>query len=297
MKTLLCLLVFFLAPTVRAVGPEPAAFPAQAYLDLEDGEVISIFSAPGQNWKSCSADRACSALGWPDNTAKLRVLGKKRAVATPDIYDPQTKTMEEYYEVEFFYERIGPNGRRYKQSGRGWVDAASVRFKKMAPIYSTAAPSPTTDPNCPPEGVPGGKLGSERPSRLVTPLANKAVIATAEALMPAVGHCATRDTRTLASLTNQGNHYDTHVLPALRKVKLPDVTNQEGERLTRKQLIDIDSLARMLYSETGKCFKHGLHHPMAIAKVAVNRVHRTEQHGQFMAGPHAADKGPLARIT
>lgn len=292
MRFLLGVLISLLVSPLGAAGAEPAAYPANAYLDIEDGEVVSVFSIDGHNWRSCRSDPRCKPVGWPDNRAKLKVLRIKKGVKTPDLYDADSMTEEDFYEVEFTYERKGKDGRRYRQSGNGWIDAASVRFHRIAPMYATEASGPAAPPDC--TASPGACGTSDsRPTRLK----NEAVIAAAAALAPAVGQCVLRDQRVLGSLSNHGNHYDRFVLPVLRKVKLPQVLNEKGGRITRQQLYDIDALARMLYSETGKCFKRGLHHPMAIAKVAVNRTRRPEFADQFMAPPHASDKADLAKVA
>ena len=41
--------------------------------------------------------------------------------------------------------------------------------------------------------------------------------------------------------------------------------------MTTEDLVNIDSLARTIYGEMGKCFRKGLQYPIAAALVAVNR--------------------------
>lgn len=284
-------------PAASANDIAPTSFPIDAYLDLEEGETASVFTEPGHNWKSCAASSRCQAVGWPDNKSRIKLTGPKRIVPTPDIYTGEAKR-EEYYPIEFSYERIGRDGRRYMQSGKGWIDAASIRLKKVAPVYSTAAPERSGGLECSPDaGTDDAKFGAERGSKLTAPLQNLAILSTADAIHASVGMCVTKNPSDLARLSNTGNHYDNRVLPEMRRARVPAAVREDGKRMTREDLIAIDALARTLYSELGSCFKHGLQYPMAVAKVAVNRANATARHAEFIKPPHANGKSPLAKVV
>ena len=74
------------------------------YLDIEDDQIVSIFNAPGHNWKTCTKSNLCEPVAWPDNKATLRILGPAKKVKT---LNPYTDKMvdEDYLPVEYEYKR------------------------------------------------------------------------------------------------------------------------------------------------------------------------------------------------
>lgn len=69
--------------------------------------------------------------------------------------------------------------------------------------------------------------------------------------------------------------YDRIVLDKKNRAifdQVPDVKKENGERLTKQDLMDIDVLARTIYGEMDGCQKGAIQNFMAVAKVGLNRA-------------------------
>lgn len=104
---------------------------------------------------------------------------------------------------------------------------------------------------------------------------------------------------------NTYNPFDKLVLPKLNALDMDFINqiNQNGSQLFLNQkvlledIVAIDALARTMYAEMGICYKNGLHYPMAVAKIALNR---TRAEGKLFSSytnevPHA-DKSDLTKV-
>ncbi|WP_415061603.1 hypothetical protein [Bdellovibrio sp.] len=267
----------------------------KAYLDMEDDQIISVFNQPGMNWKNCAKDPACRSVAWPDNTAEIEIISdypQRMQVESPYTGELQE---EEYLEVKYRYKRT-VDGKVYTQEGQGWVDAAYVSLKKRSSFYGK-----TTEPSkdCPPGSKPSGK-GPKEVQKNLAPferaLSNTSVTETTKLLKEHVGACVI-DPKKNAVSAGSGNPYDNLVLPHLQKKGVPQIIKEDGKAMTKKDLIDIDALARTIYAEMAQCYKHGLHYPMTVAKIAVNRANEDRRAKEFIRGTHSSAKGDLAKVA
>lgn len=244
----------------------------QAFLDVEDDEIVSVFPKPGYNWKNCKQDPSCQPAGWLDNKAKIKVLSAPKKVNVPD---PRTGALEpqEFVLIDFSYERT-VDGKVYKKQGQAWIDNARLSKQKFKTFFGADSVSEKPE-NCPP--VKPNKAIEELKKNM-TPVTGKTdhqgVVAIANALNNTVGQC-------VRSATNNkplpsGHPFDSLVLPSIRN-KMPQIKGPDGKALTLQQVADIDALARTLYGEMAGCYKHGLQYPMSIAKIALNRSEASEK--------------------
>lgn len=264
----------------------------KAYLDLEDGQIASVFNKPGMNWKNCSADPSCRPVGWPDRGAFVEVTSNKPVKMM--VEDPYTgkKQMEEYVKIRYVYLRES-NGKTFSQTGEGWVDAAYVTYDKRSSVFG--ADSDLDPLNCPPTQKSAGAV-QQTVNALAQALGNQGVTGTAELLRGHVGACVINPRNPPKSY--QGEiPFDSYVLPHLKKNGVPKVTKEDGTPMTMQDLIDVDALARTIYAEMARCYKHGLQYPMAVAKIAVNRANTPSRRSEFIKGTHSGSKGSLAKVV
>lgn len=86
-----------------------------------------------------------------------------------------------------------------------------------------------------------------------------------------VGECPLKEPTVMPAKLPKENIFDTLVYNKLKKQKVPRLVNEQMRPMTTEDLINIDSLARTIYGEMGRCFRKGLQYPIAAALVAVNR--------------------------
>lgn len=262
------------------------------YLDIEDDQVVSVFNSPGNNWKTCSDSKSCKAIAWPDNSATLKILGPAKKIKTLNPYTDKL-VEEEYLPVEYEYKRL-VNGKIYHQKGQGWIDAAYTSTSKNQAFYTKSPLNKNPlDCKCPPGKICNKETESLRP--ITESLSNQSVVQDAEVLEKIIGDCALQNPK--APRFASGNPYDAHILPKLKNKTLPKIRREDGALMTHEDLINSDALARTIYGEMASCFKHGLHYPMTVARICVNRADNTPRHGEFIRGPHASGKGHLAQVV
>lgn len=280
--------------------------PYKAYLsNLEEGAQVTVFSEAGLNWKTCTKiiDTATQkeickeAVGWPNREANIQVLGQP---LIKKIEDPFTGELvdEEYVPVEFSYLVPVKDSFEFKE-GVGYIQKSLLTSKNLDSFYGQKV-APKKEPPCPPQ-INQKKL--MKPSQSVQQLAEVtqklAVNETAEAVYKSVGQCVVSPA-TKAPLPNQlpsGNLYDEMVFPQLVKQKVPPVQNEQNQPMTQADLIDIDALARTLYGEMARCYRYGLHYPIAVAQVALNRKNTPQRMSEWIDPPHNSSKPALSKIV
>jgi len=268
-----------------------------AYLNIEDGETVSVFNLEGMNWKVCSANTSCEPLAWPDNKSQIEIVGESKKVLTRDPYTGED-VLETYYPVRVKYERTA-DGMLYQKDLIGWIDASHVSLKKEDTFYGTSTtPAPPINPSpqiCPNKDP---KLGNCPLSEVTKAVENAAITNAADTLQDSVGQCAMKNPpKTKNDLSPNQMNYDLFALPLVNKAPLPIIEREDGKLMTRADLINIDAMARTLYAEIASCFKKGLHYPMTVARVMLNRVDNARYRTQFVDDPHSAKKPDLAKVA
>ena len=128
-----------------------------------------------------------------------------------------------------------------------------------------------------------GKTQPKRPSTLKA----------ATQIYDLVGECPLADPTVMPKKLSRENIFDSYVYAKLRKQKVPRLVNEQMKIMTSDDLINIDSLARTIYGEMGKCFRKGLQYPIAAALVALNRA---ENKPRFKEWTSSRTKRKLASV-
>lgn len=280
----------------------------KAFLDLEDGDMISVFSKPKFDYVTCPQDKGdkqskikeerepCKSVGWPDNTAEIEIISdetKQQMMWNPE---KRKNILTTFVKVKFKYKRM-VDGTQLEKKGEGWIDAGPLRQTKISTFYGNDS-KPKKE--CPPGNKP--KNPADEIKKIIEPVkpavSNHAVTAAAEAIMPKIGACVISPNQTSFKA---GNPYDNYAYPAVGKA-VPNIIKEDGKPLTREDMVAIDAWARTLISEQGvTCFRRGLHYPMSVLKVGVNRLEATKENPalrkQYISGDHVATKTDLAKIA
>lgn len=281
----------------------------KAYLDLEDGDKISVFTKPGFNYTTCATDKgdkngktkeqreACKAVAWPDNTVDdIEIISDEVKEFT--MWDPERRINRvfTFVKVRVKYERT-VNGVVNKQNKIGWIDAGPLRKKKVQSFYGNESKPKKV---CP----PGKKSSSpayeikKTLEPLNSAISNTSVAGVAELIAPKIGACVITPKQTTFKA---GNPYDNYAYPAVSK-SVPNITKEDGTPLTREDMVAIDAWARTLISEQGvTCFRRGLHYPMSVLKVGANRLEAVKTspglRKQYINGDHIPLKSDMAKLA
>jgi len=268
----------------------------KAFLDLEDGDKISVFSTPGFDWSTCAKDASCKTIGWPDNAAEIEIVSDsaKQFMMTDSV--SQQKVATDFVKVKYKYQRT-VKGKVITQQGEGWIDAAPLRQKKLNTFFGTDS---KPKPKCPPDQKSQSPADEIKKSLegYESAFANVSVVAAAQAIEEKIGACVITPKQDSFA---PGNPYDNYAYPAVSK-SVPNISKEDGTKLTHQDMVSIDAWARTLMSELGvSCFKKGLHYPMAVLKVGVNRYEDAQKKSQYrkmyITGPHLSAKSDLAKLA
>ncbi len=267
----------------------------RAYLNTEEGEIVSVFNKPGMNWKNCTTDKSCKAVGWPDRTAEIEVVSPVKKMRVVDPYTGELSD-EEYVQVKYKYKRETKTA-TVTQEGQGWIDNAYISYTKQKTFYGTSQASEPLG-SCRAKDYPGAAVSdlAKDMGAIQQAIANKGVTGTADAVKPFVGACVI-DPKQKNQSYRDGNPYDNYVLPKVVKQKVPTIKKENGENVTAADLVSIDALSRTLYAEMARCYKNGLQYPMTVAKIAVNRADTPSRHKEFIKDDHHNSKTDLAKVV
>jgi len=271
------------------------------HLDLDDGIPKSVFSKPGFfSTEDCVADsarykaknkaQACTSVGWPDNKSNVAPTGNIEFQIEED--QDGHDTLRTYSEIEFSYNRDGKD-----QKGTGWIAQDFIAFDETTSSYSDIVVKKASSikdwvkesyeeickklSSKPLKAAPSNENNLKDIATLSKALKDKAdeankqrrsVAGVASALSSSVGMCMLKPPDAAPKKFAGNLAYDQFVLPSLKKMSLPqDVKNEDGQLLTQKDLIAIDSVARTLYTEMASCAELGSQYQMAVARVLLNR--------------------------
>ena len=276
-----------------SLASQAAPYYGKAFVDKEDGEYLSVFNEPGMDYDACSKNKSCSSVGWLDNKSNVEIVSPPVILPKLDVYTKKVVDTE-FVQIEFSYDRVNQDGNPARKTRTiGWVESASLRKDKVATFYG-ADPEPIP---CPPVSAVAPKAATPaleaRDIKRATE--NKAVVATADAISPYIGACVINPKK-LPSSFKGPIPYDYYVLPKMNAQPVPNLKKEDGTLLTRQDMVDIDTLSRTVYSEMARCYKHGLHYPSAVARIALNRANPPNgRDSEFICGPKLPNKGQLTR--
>ena len=224
-------------------------------------ELTSLYAKPGQHYlqSQCSDNGQNCGVAWPDKSTPLTIKDQTFV----RWRNPRTNEWEwkSFYQVEM----IGNQG----TAVRGWIDSDNVQNEKqLLPV----ATDDCDDPN---------KNMTDIQKKMKSSAKNQ-VESVYNQIKDQVGKCLLDKSMELPkSITRDqvNNVADSTVLAHWEKAKTPDVSvnsSQGQKRLSKKDLLAIDTMARTLYGEMAKCQKYGPQYFMTVAAVINNR--RLVQH-------------------
>lgn len=172
----------------------------------------------------------------------------------------------------------------FLETDDGYVDSRYLQNEMRLPIFQNK-PIEVTQPSC---GKSPQDASGIRVTALSTTLTkqlpsnhNLQLDLIADSLQDHVGQCPlTPSNRKKLKNWNRKNIYDVEALPLIKNAweKIPSIPKQSpqkpsvDESATIDDIINIDVLARTIYTEMNGCFAEGVQYPMAVAKVAMNRA-------------------------
>lgn len=200
---------------------------------LEDNDIAPLY------W--CKDGQCGEANVKLSRSTEVTITGKEFQATMSDPFD-DAKTAEVFVAVKL------------KDNTEGYLPLYLLSEKKLEAFYSE-------DDN----GRMPAAVGKTAPKKISNSL--KA----ATQIYDLVGECPLKDPTVMPAKLPKENIFDAFVYNRLKKQKVPLLVNEQMRLMTSDDLLNIDSLARTIYGEMGKCFRKGLQYPIAAALVAVNR--------------------------
>ncbi|AZZ37663.1 hypothetical protein CIK05_12940 [Bdellovibrio sp. qaytius] len=311
MKLFVRVLILFLVSVTtyaanKNVQTKPKFTPIDAYLgNLEDDDdTVTVFSTPTANWKNCTRVKDVNgavycqeALGWPGKEATIKIIGPDEKHKITDPFSGK-EVNETFVKVWFHYTKKVRSAdgtvKTIEKEDTGYLPKYTLTAKKQAPVYSTNLKKLSED--CPPTADPVKKILPTM-DQILRGQQNQTVVTAADEISKVVGKCLvsppTSEPRNLPS----SNVYDALVVSKIRSQAVPKLKTETNKPMTQADLINIDALARTLYGEMGGCFKKGLQYPMAVARVALNRLDNEDKWDEYTATNTSRTNQPIPKLT
>lgn len=281
--------IILLSPLTSQADP----YYGKVYVDKENERPLSVFSDPGVDYDTCAKNKSCEVLGWLDKDSDVEVISPPVIMPKLDVHSKKVVDTE-FVQVQFSYDRINHDGNPARKTNViGWVESASLRKDKVATFFGSD-PEPIP---CPPVSAVAPKKAAPiiEAKDIKRATENKAVVATADALTPYVGECVINP-KQLPTNFKGPIPYDHYVLPKMNAQPVPHLKKEDGTLVTRQDMVDLDAMARTVYSEMARCYKHGLHYPSAVARISLNRASPPKgRESEFVCGAQLPNKGSITR--
>jgi hypothetical protein len=260
---------------------------------------MTLYNQPGLDWIECQVNsKDCSekAAAWPDNNSQVKLMKRNgqpvREVRRVENYYGETEERA-YYQVQVEYTTRGSDGVARFNTSVVWVedkyllrkteltDQAKIRQADLAP-----KPKGRSDKLCPPSETASAPVDRKTRNQLeniaeaTQRQAQGSMNRVADLIGPHVGKCAIQPPlRRNPGWDLNKTIYDQSALSLINLQNIPQAKIRQnlGRNITRKDLINIDVMARTLYSEMGRCYDDGPQYPLGVAKVILNRTEFLEK--------------------
>lgn len=224
----------------------------------------------------CHKKKCAEAPLLLNRSATIHITGSEFKGFTNDPFDNSELT--EFF-VPVRYSFLDPQSPKKFRSGNGFL-----------PKYLLA------------EKIQSSFFTREEDSRMPASTANKKTntLKAATQIYDLVGECPLKDPMVMPKKLSKENVFDSYVYNILKKQKVPRLLNEQMKPMTLDDLVNIDSLARTIYGEMGKCFRKGLQYPIAAALVAINRSENKSRFKEWTGSKvkrKVASVPPLTRIV
>ncbi|MFL5815193.1 MAG: hypothetical protein ACJ763_16570 [Bdellovibrionia bacterium] len=251
--------------------------PGKVQIGLDVEGAVTLTRKPGLSW---STAKASDKVGWPVAQDKLKYLDSELV----EMEDPITHEIrwQLFYKVKFTHK--SKKSAADVTEGEGWVNADYIRNDivrndeedQLGQLIKKL--DKKDDPKCAPDRkhtAPHAKAVVEAKEAL-QPLAEEEIV---ERISPHLGKCLLDDSLNVPELGKGTSAFDSTVLKHWKEASTPkDIPSPLSGKLTKSDLVNIDTFARTIYGEMASCFDNGLQYPMAMAKVVSNRVEYIQKH-------------------
>lgn len=282
------------------------------YLDVSDDWAVKVYSQPGRTERDCEMK----------NGLCLDEITSDTEIAITDAqftktWDPiaEEEVFENFYRIA--YRKRDPRTGDKDRVRVGWVpakivsttptrDATSSSKSKgqeecdwgqeesnlpegKRPLVPTACEHPYTD-----------SLGEVKKfvGRISQGAENQVSLATIKKL---VGKCLLSDPTKPPKIDDKTKAFDKFVMDHWDRNPPPPITLKNGQRVTQKQIEEIDALARTIYGEMAwhEC-SQGSHYMKAVAAIVKNReayIKNERMPRRFDRNENIKDLSPLLRVV
>ena len=238
---------------------------AVLFANREPNEAIDIYSLPGHSYRTglCRNKLTCQRMAVVDRDARLIWTGEAEKVGM--AIDDVSSEFESNYYLKVNFDDLG----KPSKGGTGWIRAETLVTKKYDPAFVDKIETRPQGFICATTSV----VDSLHTIRLHTLYEyNQNIKQIAEKLKSIVGSCPLSEGHVLPKKKlSQALIYDELVLPGLQKHIVPTISKENGQPMTREDLISIDALARTIYGEMAICHETGIEYLFAVAKIGLNR--------------------------
>lgn len=217
-----------------------------------------------------------------NRSAQVTITGAEFKGFTNDPFD-NAEVTEVFVPVRYSY--LDPQSQDKFKTGQGYLPKYLLSEKNLSAFFSVEDENTNRMP-----AAAKASVTSKKPN----------ILKAATQIYGLVGECPLVNATVLPKKLSKGNVFDSYVYTRLKKQKIPKLLNEKMKPMTFEDLMNIDSLARTLYGEMGKCFRKGLQYPIAAALVAVNRLDNKARFKEWTGSSvkrKVASVPPLTRIV
>lgn len=217
-----------------------------------------------------------------NRTAQITITGAEFKGFTNDPFDDAEVT-EVFVPVQYSY--LDSTSSEKFKTGQGYLPKYLLSEKKLTAFFEIEEINNNRMPAATKKSATAKKTNSLKAATQIYGL---------------VGECPLVNATVLPKKLAKENVFDSYIYARLKKQKIPKLLNEQMKPMNFDDLMNIDSLARTLYGEMGKCFKKGLQYPIAAALVAINRLENKSRFKEWTSSQvkrKVASVPPLTRIV
>ncbi len=231
----------------------------------------------------CQQKKCSEAKTTINRSASIQIIGAEFKGFTNDPFDDAEVT-EVFVPVKYSY--LDPQSPEKFKTGQGYLPKYLLSEKQLSAFFEA-------------EEINTNRMPAATAKKAAATKKTNTLKA-ATHIYELVGECPLVNATVLPKKLAKENVFDTYIYTRLKKQKIPKLVNEKMKAMTFEDLINIDSLARTLYGEMGKCFRKGLQYPIAAALVAVNRLDNKSRFKEWTGSSvkrKVASVPPLTRIV
>lgn len=214
-----------------------------------------------------------------NRSASVQITGAEFKGFTNDPFDDAEVT-EVFVPVQYSY--LDPQSSEKFKTGTGYLPKYLLSEKNLSAFFPVEVENNHRMPAAAKAAAPAKKPSALKAATQVYDL---------------VGECPLVNATVLPKKLSKENVFDSYIYARLKKQKIPKLLNEKLKPMNFEDLMNIDSLARTLYGEMGKCFRKGLQYPIAAALVAVNRLENKSRFKEWTSSQVKRKMASVPQLT